>query len=61
MTSKTGEDRPQAPARAAEIVREFGPFAGADRVHGVTQNKRLVPQSRDKPKKGKHEHKCNDV
>src|SRR5437899_305871 len=27
----------QAPARAAEIVREYGPFAGADRVvTGVT-------------------------
>jgi outer membrane protein assembly factor BamB len=28
--------KPQAPARAAEIVREYGPFAGADHVHGVT-------------------------
>jgi glutamine cyclotransferase len=27
------------PARhAAEIVREFGPFAGADRIHGVTHD-----------------------
>jgi len=28
--------RSQAPARAAQIVREYGPFAGADRIHGVT-------------------------
>ena len=38
MTSKTSKDRPQATARAAEIVREYGPFAGADRVHGVTHD-----------------------
>ena len=36
MTSKTSKDRPQAMARAAEIVREYGPFAGSDRVAGVT-------------------------
>jgi glutamine cyclotransferase len=36
MTHKTGRDLPEAPARAAEIVREYGPFAGADIVHGVT-------------------------
>jgi glutamine cyclotransferase len=33
---KTGEKKPQAPARAAEIVREYGPFAGADHIHGIT-------------------------
>ncbi len=38
MTRKTGKDRPQAPVCAAEIVREYGPFAGADRVHGVTHD-----------------------
>jgi len=32
------KDIADAPARAAEIVREFGPFAGADRVHGVTHD-----------------------
>ena len=36
MASKTNKDRPQAPARAAEIVREYRPFAGADHVHRVT-------------------------
>jgi glutamine cyclotransferase len=36
MTHNTGRDLPEAPARAAEIVREYGPFAGADIVHGVT-------------------------
>jgi glutamine cyclotransferase len=33
---KTGKTKPQAPARAAEIVREYGPFA--DRIHGVTHD-----------------------
>jgi len=30
--------KPQAPARAAEIVREYGPFEGAERIHGVTHD-----------------------
>jgi glutamine cyclotransferase len=38
MTVKTRKDRPEAPMRAAEIVREFGPFAGADKIHGVTHD-----------------------
>ena len=38
MTRKTHKDRPEAPARAAEIVREYGPFAGAENVHGVTHD-----------------------
>ena len=42
MTSNTSKDRPQPPARAAEIVREYGPFAGADHVHGVTHDGRRV-------------------
>jgi glutamine cyclotransferase len=40
--SKTNETEPQGPARAAEIVREYGPFAGADRIHGVTYDGRRV-------------------
>ena len=32
----------QAPTRAAEIVREYGPFAGADQIHGVTHDGRRV-------------------
>ena len=40
MTRKTGRDLNQAPARAAEIVREYGPFA--DQVHGVTYDGRSV-------------------
>lgn len=32
----------QAPARAAEIVREYGPFEGTDRVAGVTHDGRRV-------------------
>jgi len=38
MTSKTSKDSPQATARAAEIVREYGPFAGTDKVAGVTHD-----------------------
>lgn len=34
--SRTSSANPQAPTRAAEIVREYGPFPGADHVHGVT-------------------------
>jgi len=42
MTSKTSKDRPQPKARAAEIVREYGPFAGAERIHGVTHDGQRV-------------------
>ena len=38
MDSKTAADRPVAPVRTAEIVREYGPFPGADKVHGVTHD-----------------------
>jgi outer membrane protein assembly factor BamB len=40
MTSKTGKQL--SPTRAAEIVREYGPFPGADRIHGVTHDGRCV-------------------
>ena len=33
---RTGKTKAQAPARAAEIVREYGPFA--DHIHGVTHD-----------------------
>jgi glutamine cyclotransferase len=36
--SSTSETPPQAPARAAEIVREYGPFSGADQIAGVTHD-----------------------
>jgi glutamine cyclotransferase len=39
---KTDETTAQAPARAAEIVREYGPFAGVEQVHGVTHDGRRV-------------------
>jgi len=42
MTRKTSRDRPQATARTAEIVREYGPFAGADKVAGVTHDGQRV-------------------
>jgi glutamine cyclotransferase len=46
MTRKTGKKNPEAPAsvlsHSAEIVREYGPFAGADRIHGVTHDGRRV-------------------
>ena len=40
---KTGKTtKAQAPARAAEIVREYGPFAGAERINGVSHDGRRV-------------------
>ena len=42
MTGNTGKDRCQASVRAAEIVREYGPFAGAATIHGVTHDGRNV-------------------
>ena len=42
MTLKTSSARPRATVRAAEIVREYGPFAGADKVNGVTHDGRHV-------------------
>jgi glutamine cyclotransferase len=42
MNSKTSNDRLQPQARAAEIVREYGPYAGAERIHGVTHDGRSV-------------------
>jgi glutamine cyclotransferase len=42
MTSKTKKDRPEAMARAAEIVREYGPFADAKAVGGVTHDGQRV-------------------
>ena len=42
MTGKTSKNRPQAQARPAEIVREYGPFPGADKIAGVTHDGRRV-------------------
>lgn len=42
MTLNNSKDKPQATARAAEIVREYGPFGGANRVHGVTHDGKHV-------------------
>jgi glutamine cyclotransferase len=42
MNEMTSKDRHQPTARAAEIVREYGPFAGADTIHGVTHDGRHV-------------------
>jgi streptogramin lyase len=42
MKRMTETERTEAPARAAEIVREFGPFPGAERIHGVTHDGRNV-------------------
>ena len=42
MKRMTAPERTAAPARAAEIVREFGPFPGAERIHGVTHDGRNV-------------------
>jgi glutamine cyclotransferase len=43
MTTRTQKDRAAAPAvHAAEIVREYGPFPGTERVGGVTYDGRRV-------------------
>lgn len=42
MTPKTIKDQAQAKAHPAEIVREYGPFAGADKINGVTHDGRNV-------------------
>src|SRR5437867_1894646 len=39
---RIGRTTPQAGAHAAEIVRESGPFAGADKVAGVTHDRQRV-------------------
>ena len=41
MSSKLGRSanpKPRASVRAAEVVREYGPFAGAEQIHGVTHD-----------------------
>ena len=40
--SRTIGKKLHAPARAAEIVREYGPFTDADRINGVTHDGRHV-------------------
>ena len=43
MNRKTDQARTETPATdAAEIVREYGPFDGAERIHGVTHDGRRV-------------------
>lgn len=39
---RTVDAKPQAPAHAAEIVREYGPFDGAEQIHGVTHDGQRV-------------------
>lgn len=41
-SAPTARPTTQAAARSAEIVREFGPFAGAERIHGVTHDGQRV-------------------
>lgn len=42
IRGNTGRTKQEAPVRAAEIVREYGPFDGAERIHGVTHDGRCV-------------------
>jgi glutamine cyclotransferase len=39
---KSAGKKAPVPARAAEIVREYGPFEGAERIHGVTHDGQRV-------------------
>ncbi|HEU0229555.1 MAG TPA: hypothetical protein VFR20_03210 [Burkholderiaceae bacterium] len=42
MTQATTSLKPRATAKAANIVREYGPFEGVDAVHGVTSDGQRV-------------------
>jgi glutamine cyclotransferase len=42
MSSTQSKAKANAAARPAEIVREYGPFAGAEHIHGVTHDGRNV-------------------
>jgi DNA-binding beta-propeller fold protein YncE len=42
MSHAANRSRSDAPVRAAEIVREYGPFAGSEHVHGVSHDGRRV-------------------
>lgn len=42
MNRKTAKDDTRATVRTAEIVREYGPFAGSERIHGVTHDGKSV-------------------
>ncbi len=42
MPNRTVQDKPEAKATPAEIVREYGPFPGVEKVAGVTHDGRHV-------------------
>src|SRR6478736_7837550 len=42
MSIKTSTNESDPPAREAEILREYGPFAGADKIAGVTHDGQRV-------------------
>ncbi|MFO1204483.1 MAG: hypothetical protein U1E63_10215 [Burkholderiales bacterium] len=42
MNRNADESSTRTPVRAAEIVREYGPFDGAERIHGVSYDGRRV-------------------
>jgi glutamine cyclotransferase len=42
MTRNVESSRSKAPVRAAEVVREYGPFAGSSKVNGVSHDGRHV-------------------
>ena len=45
--SEIGKAKRQTLARADEIVRAYGPVAGADRIHSVTHDGRRVRDATD--------------
>jgi len=42
IVDRPGKTKAKAQTRAAEIVREYGPFEGAERIHGVSHDGRHV-------------------
>jgi glutamine cyclotransferase len=41
-SGKSGKNQPQAIAQAAEVVREYGPFPGVNKVAGVTHDGKQI-------------------
>src|SRR5262245_60541720 len=48
MNRKTAKGRSEPRVHAAEIVREYGPFAGSERIAGVTHDGRHVWAATDR-------------
>lgn len=48
MSNEQGKNKSSAAVQTAEIVREYGPFLGSERIHGVTHDGSRVWAATDK-------------